>query len=69
MAPIPLDCSASLMPIPHLQAGDGIYCPACNRKVYLRPPPPEGFLDPWRGSTLARVQPHWSNPMKSPPGN
>jgi len=31
--PIPLDCAASLMPIPNLQAGDGIYRPVCNRKV------------------------------------
>jgi len=30
---------------------------------------PEGFRDPWLGSTAPRINPHWSNPMKSPPGN
>jgi hypothetical protein len=65
--PIPLDCSGSLLPIPHLQPGDGIYCPVCNRKIYLTVPPPEGLTDPWRGSKEARVQAHWSNPMKETP--
>jgi hypothetical protein len=62
--PVPLDCPGSLMPIPHLMPVDGIYCPVCNRKVYLTVPPPKGLTDPWRGSTLARVQAHWSKPMK-----
>jgi len=62
--PIPLDCPGSLLPVRHLQARDGVVCDFCRRKVYLTLPPPEGFRDPWRGSTMARVTPHWSNPMK-----
>jgi hypothetical protein len=43
---------------------------AFHRKVYLTLPPPEGFRDPWWGSTMARVTPHWSNPVKeAKPGN
>jgi hypothetical protein len=53
----------SLLPVPHLQPCDGVVCDFCGRKVYLTAPPPEGFHDPWRGSTMARVTPHWSNPM------
>jgi hypothetical protein len=54
----------SLLPVPHLQPGDGVVCDFCGRKAYLTAPPPEGFRDPWRGSTMAKVTPHWSNPMK-----
>ena len=57
--PIPLDCPGSLLPVPHLQPGDGVVCDFCDRKVYLTLPPPDGFRDPWRGSMDARVQAHW----------
>jgi hypothetical protein len=34
------------------------------------PPPADGKGDPWKGSELARITPHWSNPMKeTKPGN
>jgi len=60
----------SLLPVPHLQPGDGVVCDFCGRKVYLTAPPPEGFRDPWQGSTYNRISPHWSRKMpEGEPGN
>lgn len=67
--PIPPDCPGSLLPVTHLQPGDNVRCDFCERDVYVRPTPPEGFRDPWAGSKEPRVNPHWSNPMKAKPGN
>lgn len=64
--PIPLDCAGSLMPIPHVRAGDGVHCPVCDKKVYLTAPPPQGLKDPWNGDSRARVQPHWVKVPKAP---
>jgi len=47
---------------------DKVRCDFCGRAVYVRPPPPAGFRDPWSGSKAPRISPHWSNPMRSPPG-
>ena len=66
VAPIPLDCSASLLPLPLLHAGDVIECPVCGRKVGLRDPPPDGFKDPWQGDQSPRITPHWSPRVKEP---
>ena len=64
VSPIPLDCPGSLLPVPHLQAGGAVVCDFCERKVYLIVPPPAGFNDPWKGSEMARVTPHWAMPMR-----
>jgi hypothetical protein len=62
--PVPLDCAGSLLPVPGLRPGlDKVRCDICGRTVFVRPPPPEGFRDPWAGSKDPRINPHWSNPM------
>ena len=62
--PIPLDCPASLMPLPRIPLAAEIQCPVCGRRVSVRGPPPEGFRDPWQDSKDNRISPHWSNPMR-----
>ena len=70
MAPAPLDCAGSLLPVTHLQPGDQVRCDFCGRDVYVRPPPPEGFRDPWPSSKAPRISLHWAKPMKEmKPGN
>jgi len=64
VATAPIDCPFSLYPVNHLPVGTEVYCPACDRKVGITLPPPHGFRDPWKSSDLARITPHWSNPMK-----
>ena len=61
--PIPLDCTASLLPLPGLPLAAEIQCPVCGRRVTVRGPPPEGFRDPWPGLDEPRINPHWSKPM------
>jgi hypothetical protein len=68
--PIPLDCPGSLLPVSGFTPGvDKVHCDFCGRDVFIRPPPPDGLRDPWPGDKRPRVNAHWSNPMKSPPGN
>jgi hypothetical protein len=43
--------------------GAEIECPVCGRRVSVRGPPPEGFQDPWAGSTDSCISPHWSRAM------
>jgi hypothetical protein len=52
------------MPVPHLKPGDSVHCPVCDKKVYVTVAPPQGLEDPWNCDSRARVQAHWSNPLK-----
>jgi uncharacterized Zn finger protein (UPF0148 family) len=68
--PIPLDCPASLMPLPRTPLAAEVQCPVCGRRVTVRGPPPEGFKDPWAGSKDTRISPHWSKIWpEGEPGN
>jgi hypothetical protein len=61
VAPIPLDCPGSLLPVTHLQPGDKVRCDFCGREVWVRPPPPEGS-----GLSVNAAFP-WEPPSHAPP--
>jgi hypothetical protein len=55
VAAVPLNCPGGLLPLPGLPLAAEIQCPVCGRRVSVRGPPPEGFKDPWAGSTDNRI--------------
>jgi hypothetical protein len=56
------DCPGSWRPFPGKSPGDPVRCLVCGRDVQATAPPPDAWVDPWRGSTDARVLPHWARP-------
>lgn len=60
MASTSTDCPGSWRPVPEAEPGDPIRCEVCGRQVHASVPPLlEEALNPWAGSPVARVRPHW----------
>jgi len=59
----PLDGPGSWLPEEHRQPGDVVACAICGRPVVVVPPPEDRNRDPWPGSQVPRVEPHWPKPL------